>query len=386
MRTRTKGILLAGNGERVVNKQYRGERIFARLGRVSQDDAEAWLRKEQARLDAAEAQQRREADGLVTFREAGKKYVAELQAADDVRTTETIGGHLLLLNQWVGDLPLEAVCNDSFASFKADRLAGRDANGAKVRAVKPATVNRALEVARTVTNRAARVWRTAAGKPWLGAAPLIEMLDEEATKRKPRPITWAEQAALMRHLPAHLQSMLLFAVNTGARDENICGLRWEWEHPVAETGRSVFVVPAKEFKSKRVHVVILNDVAWRVVEAQRGKHDEFVFVYRRERVKHIEKDPVMEYRRIGTMNNTGFQAAREAAGLKRVRVHDLRHTFGQRLREAGIAKEDRSLLMGHAIEDMAEHYADSGIARLIDLANRVTETRDRATLLRVVNG
>ncbi len=65
-------------------------------------------------------------------------------------------------------------------------------------------------------------------------------------------------------------------------------------------------------------------------------HDEFVFVYRRERVKNIDEEPVMPYGRIETMNNTGFQAARKAAGLAGVRVHDLRHTFGQRLREAGV--------------------------------------------------
>ena len=43
MRTRTKGIQLDGNGERIIDKQYCGERLFERLGKVSQDEAEAWL-------------------------------------------------------------------------------------------------------------------------------------------------------------------------------------------------------------------------------------------------------------------------------------------------------------------------------------------------------
>lgn len=386
MQTRTKGIQLdPATGERHVDKRHRGERIFERLGPISQDEAEAWLRRRQAEVDAKRASDVRSGDEQL-FRTAAGKYLLELQGASDVRTLETISGHVLLLNQWVGDVPLRRVCNDSFARFKADRLGGRAANGSPARPVKPATVNRSLEVARTVTNRAARVWRTVDGLPWLGAAPLIEMLDETATKRPPRPMSWAEQAALLPHLPAHLERMVLFAVNTGARDENLCGLRWEWEVPVPEVGRSVFVIPAAEFKGKRRHVLILNDVAWRIVQSQRGKHAEWVFAYRRERVKHLHKAPAMKFHRVGTMNNTAFQRAREQAGMPGLRVHDLRHTFGQRLRDAGVSGEDRSLLLGHAIEGMAQHYATATVARLVELANKVSATRDRATLLRVANG
>lgn len=71
--------------------------------------------------------------------------------------------------------------------------------------------------------------------------PLIEMLDERAQKREPYPITWAEQSKLLQRLPGHLQRMVEFAVNTGARDENVCGFRWALEVPVPALKRSVFV-------------------------------------------------------------------------------------------------------------------------------------------------
>jgi hypothetical protein len=64
--------------------------------------------------------------------------------------------------------------------------------------------------------------------------------------------------------------MALFAVNTGLRDSNLCGLRWTWEVPIAELGRSVFVIPKEAFKSRRQHVVILNEAAWSIVESRRG--------------------------------------------------------------------------------------------------------------------
>jgi len=69
-----------------------------------------------------------------------------------------------------------------------------------------------------------------------------------------------------------------------------------------------------------------------------------------------------------------------------VRVHDLRHTFGQRLRDAGVQAEDRALLLGHAIQGMAQHYATATLERLLEAANSVLDKRDRTMVLRVATG
>jgi integrase len=374
MRTRTPGILCNRSGERTINKQYKGERIFARLGKVGQDDAETWLRTRQAEVDARRENELREGSEQL-FAAAAQKYLIECRQRE-VRTLDVIAHHVNLLLPYIGSLPMRDVCNETLEGFKQARVA----EGAK-----NATINRSLEVVRTVANRAARVWRSN-GRPWLAAAPLIEMLDEREHRRAPYPITWSEQAKLMEHLPAHLQRMALFALNCGARDDNVCQLRWEWERSVPELERSVFVIPAREFKGKRAHVLVLNDAAWKIVEECRGVDVEFVFIWRRERVKNIDEEPVMPYRPVQTMNNTAFQNARRKAGLDRLRVHDLRHTFGQRLRDAGVSEEDRALLLGHAMTGMPQHYATATIARLVEAANKVQQTRDRTTLLRVVNG
>ena len=375
MRTRTKGIQLASDGSRSVDKQYKGSRIFERLGKVSQDEAESWLRQRQAELDAERENQLRSGDQQL-FAAAAQKYLIESERKK-LRSLETVAYHVSLLLPYVGSMALVDVCNDSLQPFIDERLDEDE--------VKPSTVNRTLEVARTIMNRAARLWRTD-GKPWLATAPLIEMLDEKATRRQPYPITWQQQANLLPRLPVHLQRMVLFALSTGARDANVCRLRWDWERQVPELGRSVFVIPPAEFKTNRTHVLILNDAAWSIVEACRGLHPDFVFTYRRERVKNHHLDPAMDYKPVATMNNTAFQNARAAAGLERMRVHDLRHTFGQRLRDAGVPEEDRALLLGHAIDGMPQHYATATIARLVEMANKVKETFDRTTLLRVVNG
>jgi integrase len=67
-------------------------------------------------------------------------------------------------------------------------------------------------------------------------------------------------------------------------------------------------------------------------------------------------------------------------------VHDLRHTFGQRLRDAGVSEEDRALLLGNALAGVPQQYTTATIARPVEAANKVQETRDRTPLLQVVNG
>jgi hypothetical protein len=57
-------------------------------------------------------------------------------------------------------------------------------------------------------------------------------------------MSWQEQSILFAELPAHLQKMALFKVNTGTREQEVCKLRWDWEISVAELGTSVFLIPA----------------------------------------------------------------------------------------------------------------------------------------------
>ncbi len=89
----------------------------------------------------------------------------------------------------------------------------------------------------------------------------------------------------------------------------------------------------------------------------------------------------MQYHHIETLNNTAWQKAREKVGLAKVRIHDLRPTYGQRLRDAGVSEEDRALLLGHAIEGMPQHYATATVARLVDVANKVQFTGPRCCVL-----
>ena len=213
------------------------------------------------------------------------------------------------------------------------------------------------------------------GLTWLASAAKIKLLPEHDL-RKPYPLTWDEQAKLFDELPVHLKKMALFAVNTGCRDQEICQLRWEWEINIPELPHIlVFIIPAELVKNGEERLVVCNDAARSVVNAERGKHPTHVFSYRG--------------RSLARMLSTGWRDARQTAELNVVRVHDLKHTFGRRLRAAGVSFEDRQDLLGHRSGRITTHYSSAELQNLYEAANRVCEKLRSGvvlTLLRNPNG
>jgi integrase len=179
-----------------------------------------------------------------------------------------------------------------------------------------------------------------------------------------------EQRKLLPLLAAHLQRMVLFDLNTGARDDVVCNLRWEWEVYLEELECSVFIVPPRYVKGRKGwRPLVCNRVAQSILEERRGKHPEFVFTY--QPGKNIEPHAVE------TMNNNGWQTVRTAVGLQGVRVHDLRHTVGMRLREAGVREETISDILWHSRGTMTSHYSVAQVRELLDALNLITDESNR---------
>jgi hypothetical protein len=71
------------------------------------------------------------------------------------------------------------------------------------------------------------------------------------------------------------------------------------------------------------------------------------------------------------MLTSGWIRARNKAVLPWVRVHDLKHTFGRRLRAAGVSFEDRQDLLGHRSGRITTHYSAAELDRLIEAVEKV---------------
>ena len=296
------------------------------------------------------------------FREAATKYLKEHSHLS------SIADHARMLTQldpFIGDLTLEQVHDETLKPFIAHRL---------TEGVKHKTVNSALGVVRRILTLAARRWRDEQGKTWLETPPLLTMLPLIDT-RQPYPLSVDEQQRLFRELPDHLARMALFKVNTGTRDQEVCRLRWDWEVEVPELNTSVFLIPGQHVKNREDRVVVLNEVAHSVVESCRGDHSEFVFVYRGKPSSKMMSS-AWKRARVGAADKleeeTGFPAP---FGFRHFRVHDLKHTFGRRLRAAGVSLETRKALLGHTTGDITSHYSAPELAELIDAANRVCRTK-----------
>lgn len=350
MAKRTPGIMETKDGRWRIDKTYQGTRLQGRF--EAYQAAEEWLLREIERLRQAQYQRPH-----YMFEPIAVKYLLENEEKLSIQTEAIL---LDAIMPFIGHLNLEQIHDDTLQSFiKARKEAGR----------KNKTVNASLAVVRHILNLSARKWRDEKGRTLLETAPLISMLSLEDA-RKPRPISWTEQRNLLPKLPAHLQRMALFDLNTGARDDVVCNLRWEWEVKLEELGCSVFIVPPRYVKGRKGwRPLVCNRVAQSIVEELRGKHPEFVFTYQRGK----EHKP----HAIETMNNNGWQTARKLVGLQDVRVHDLRHTLGMRLREAGVREETISDILWHTRGTMTAHYSVAQVRELLDALNLITDESNR---------
>ena len=341
-RKRTPG-LIDRDGIWHIDKRFRGRRIRESTGERDLAKAEEYLTR---RLEEARQASVFGVRPSRTFRQAATKFLQENQ---HLRSIGDYALHLKQLDPYLGDLPLASVHMGTLRPF----IEARQKQGRKTK-----SINLALGLVRHILNTAASEWLDENNLTWLAAPPKIKLL-QVTDAAEPYPLSWDEQARLFQQLPKHLARMALFKVNTGCRDAEVCGLKWEWEVSVPELNTSVFLIPGSKVKNGDERLVVLNRVAKSVIDGVRGEHDEYVFVYRG--------------RPIDTIHNTGWQEARKRAGLPHVRVHDLKHTFGRRLRAVGVSFEDRQDLLGHRSGRITTHYSAAELANLIEAANKVCE-------------
>lgn len=335
-----------------INKKVGGVRICESTGTNRLEEAEKYLIQKLETIRQAKIYGVRPKR---IFRQAATKFLLENQHKKSIRSDKD---NLVILDSYIGELPLEAIHMGSLQSFIEARQKG---------GVKNRTVNFSLQIVRHILNLAAGEWMDEYGLTWLASAPKIKLLSEQDA-RKPYPLDWQEQDTLFDALPLHLRDMALFAVNSGCRDKEICCLKWDWEVSVAIPEiRSVFIIPGLYTKNGEDRLVILNRIARSVIEQQRGKHPKFVFTYKG--------------KSISRMMNNGWKLARRKTNLDNVRVHDLKHTFGRRLRSAGVSFEDRQDLLGHKSTRITTHYSAAELLNLWEAANMVCEEKRKPKLI-----
>lgn len=317
-----------------IDKTVAGVKLRESTGETELEVAERYLAKriQEIRSEVVYGERRER-----IFDEAAARFIEEY---GHKRSLDRDIDTLKAVMPYIGQIALQKIHSASLDQYIRDRKAAKISAG---------TLNRDMAIIRRVLKLCVVMWRDEQGRPWLDSAPLLPTVQGE--KRKAHPLTVVEQERLIVGMPRYLADMALFALHTGLRDQEICGLKWEHEAKISGTQESVFIVTEERAKNGHERIVPLNAVARSIVDRYR---DQSAFVF------HLKGN------RLERMNNRAWRKARKAANLPDVRVHDLRHTFGMRLRAAGVSFEDRQDLLGHHAGHITTQYSKAEIARLIE--------------------
>ena len=318
-------------------KQYRNHRIRGSSGTSDPEEAARRLRIKLQELDKVEIYGIRPDR---PFSVAVEKLLVEFQGSD--KTLRIYAQQADILIPWIGEIPIRLISKDTLRPF----IDHRRSEGVTVR-----TINMAIEVVRMVLRKSAYYWRDENGLSWLENCPIISF--EKGQKKKPVPVSWDKQAVLFEHLPGNDRRTALFVVNTGLRESTACHLRWEWEVFSPGLGETIFEIPGEALgiKNRKAMPLVLNSIARRIIDEQRGKHPELVF----EGVMKLSTSSWYKAWRL-----TGLPQGKE--WLKG--IHNLRHTFGKRLRDVGVDERDIQDLIHHVPKNITREYSEPELRNL----------------------
>lgn len=319
-----------------IEKVIAGQLIRCSTGETELDQAERYLAKLiKDRRDSVIYGQRSEH----TFNQAAARYITE---KSHLKSIGREINSLKLVMPYIGDLQVRKIHSGTMDKFVADR---------KASGMKANTINYDLGTVKRVLKLCAELWRDENGLSWLDTSPMLLKVQGEA--RKPRPISWAEQTILLNSgMPRYLAEMCEFVLNTGLRDQEACSLKWSDECKITGSDATVFIIQESRSKNGRERIVPLNKTARAIIESRRGNGSEYVFDFKQHRIHR--------------MGGRSWRNALARSGLVGIRVHDLRHTFGKRLRAAGVDYQNLQDLLGHYNGNITTHYCAAEIFKLIE--------------------
>lgn len=262
--------------------------------------------------------------------------------------------HMKVLLQALGRNTLLSALDDRAINDGVQAMQSRKATQGRPEALSGATVNRYLATLRLVCKRAKDVWKAEVGDWSYG-----EHRQEEAKHREVF-LTHEQARALVDAAAPHLKPILMLALATGMRKENVVRLRWE--DVSLDLARALVVQ-----KGERRLAVDLPDLAVRMLAALQPEPEKRrgpVFWFgnpavgcdcSRCKVPAYAEEPILDVKR-------SFVSAAKAAGVReheagRLRFHDLRHSHASWLLAATGDLMLTSKRLGHANVATTQRYA-----------------------------
>src|SRR5256885_10990174 len=313
-----------------------GKRYRKRLGTTNLQIAK---RRERELLEGAgRGQLSANEQGPKRLSAAIEAYLAAKRMRCSARTIELEEERLSLVKRHFGDVPLVAITATAIAGFQRTRHEAGIANR---------TINMDVGVLSRVLKSCGR---------WRALAEHVRNLPE-----RQRPIGRALTADEQRRLFAAAAS------------------NQEWEHgycaAIVAANTSMRPVEVKHLRrcdvdlvKKLLHVRrSKNESSHRVIPLNTSALNALARMFERaDLLGHTEPEhylwPACQWGRFDATKpmlkwDTAWRALRDAAGLQRLRFHDLRHTAITELAEMGVADHVLESITGHLSRRMLEHYS-----------------------------
>ena len=164
-----------------------------------------------------------------------------------------------------------------------------------------------------------------------------------------------------RNSPVSL--IALFLLSTGCRLNEVLSAKWS----DVDLDKSVFTIRATNSKSKRLRAVPLNGTALEVLkQLDTQERFEHLFINRKTGKPYVNITKV-------------WQRLRTAAGLKHLRLHDLRHQYASFLVNNGRTLYEVQQILGHSDPKVTMRYAHLSTRALQEAANSASIKIKEAT-------
>jgi integrase len=198
--------------------------------------------------------------------------------------------------------------------------------------VEPATVNRAVSCLKSLFNRAIE-WEKFEGK---NPVSKVKMLKEPNGRTVY--LEKEEISLLLSACSDSFRPIVLFAIHTGMRKGEILNLKWTDVDFKTET---IYLLKTKSGKPREIPMN--NTVIELLNQLPRHCDSEYVFC----------KQDGSKRKSV----QTAFENALKRSGIKKIRFHDLRHTFASHAVMTGIDLNTVRELLGHASLTMTLRYS-----------------------------
>lgn len=196
-----------------------------------------------------------------------------------------------------------------------------------------ATINREIALLKTIFNKAVE-W----GKIEKNPLDKVKKFKENHVKNM-KILKDDEAIRLIDSASPHLKPILIIALNTGMRRNEILSLKWE---NVNFNKGLIFIEDAKSGKPREIP---MNYMVYEILK-ELSRNSEYIFFNPK------TKSHILDIK-------TSFKTACKRADIKGLRLHDLRHTAASRMIQAGIDLVTVSKILGHSSIQMTMRYVHS---------------------------